>query len=122
MIFETTAPTLIAEGTRIQGELTFFSGAGVFGIVEGDVLQQSLESLQIGKSGWIHGNLVSQGPVLVEGRVDGDIRSSTKIQLSSTATVRGRLLAPAVEIRAGAVFDGDVVMKAVPVKRLKKAA
>src|SRR5271166_452243 len=97
ILTEVTAPTLIAEGTRVRGELTFQSGTQVFGIVEGDLVQQSLESLQVGKTGWINGTITSQGPVLIEGRVDGQINSSTKIKLMPTASVRGALTAPNVE-------------------------
>jgi len=122
MIIETNAPTLVAEGTRIQGELTFFSGAGIFGIIEGTIFQQSLEVLQVGRCGWVNGSIVSQGPVLVEGRVDGDVTSSTKIRLTPSATVSGKLSAPAIEIRAGAVFNGELDMqKSIPHK-VKKAA
>jgi cytoskeletal protein CcmA (bactofilin family) len=110
-LHEISAATLIAEGTRVRGDLTFQSGTQVFGVVEGDVTQQSLESLQIGKSGWINGTIQSQGPVLIEGRVDGQIQSATKIKLMPTASVRGALTAPAVEIKPGAVFEGELKMK-----------
>jgi len=122
---EVAPPTLIAEGTRVRGELTFQSGTQVFGVVEGDVNQQSLESLQVGKSGWINGTITSQGPVLVEGRVDGQIQSATKIKLLPTASVRGALTAPAVEIKPGAVFEGELKMKNPAKSRpqpVKKAA
>jgi len=111
MLIETSPPTLIAEGTRVQGSLTFHSQTQIFGVVEGELLQQSLETLQIGKTGWVNGTIESQGPVLIEGRVDGDVTSATKIQLLSTATVHGALRAPAVEIRAGALFEGDMAMR-----------
>jgi cytoskeletal protein CcmA (bactofilin family) len=91
-------------------------------VVEGDVTQQSLESLQIGKTGWVNGSIQSQGPVLIEGRVDGQVHSSTKIKLMPTASVHGALTAPAVEIKPGAVFEGELKMKSLkarpqPVKR-----
>ena len=125
LLHEVIPPTLIAEGTRVRGELTFQSGTQVFGVVEGDLVQQSLESLQVGKSGWVNGTINSQGPVLIEGRVDGQVTSSTKIKLLPTASVRGALNAPAVEIRPGAVFEGELKMKA-PAKLkpvpMKKAA
>ena len=81
------------------------------GIVEGDLVQQSLELLQVGKSGWVHGSISSQGPVLIEGRVDGDIKSMTKVCLSATATVSGRIICPKVEIKPRAIFEGELVME-----------
>ena len=110
MVIEISPTTLIAEGTRLQGSLTFVSGTQVFGMVEGDIDQQSLEPLHVGKTGWVNGTIASRGPVLVEGRVEGNIQSSTRIRLLPTAVVRGALIAPAVDIRAGAIFEGDVEM------------
>lgn len=110
MITEAVFPTLIAEATRMRGDLTLTGSAHVFGVVEGDVTQAALEPLQIGRSGWIHGNIESQGAVVVEGKVDGDIRSATKIQLLPSATVQGNLLAPVIEIRPGAIVEGGLSM------------
>ena len=123
MIIETIAPTMVAEGTRIQGSLTFFSGASIHGIVEGELIQQSFEPIQVGKSGWVQGQVMAQGPILIEGRVDGDLKSSTSIRLTSTATVKGKLTAPHIDIRAGAVLDGEISMpKSASKAKLKHAA
>lgn len=110
MIIESVFPTLIAEATRLHGDLTLTGAAHVFGVVEGDLTQQALESLQIGRTGWIHGNIESQGTVVVEGKVDGDIRSATKIHLLPSATVQGNLSAPVIEIRPGAILEGGLAM------------
>ncbi len=124
MIQEATFPTLIAEATRVSGEVTFVSLAQVFGMVEGDVFQQSEEPLQIGRTGWISGSISSQGVVLIEGRVDGNIQSKVKIQLMPTATIRGVLEAPAIEVRAGAIVDGSLKIRGIAAAplALKKAA
>jgi len=106
MMTVTSIPTLIAEGTQMRGEITFSSGTTIFGVIEGEIIQQSLELLQVGKTGWVSGSIVSQGPVLVEGKVDGDIVSQTKISLLPSATVHGLLRAPSIEIRAGALYEG----------------
>jgi cytoskeletal protein CcmA (bactofilin family) len=119
VLIEIAPPSLIAEGSEVKGSLTFHSYTQVFGIVDGDVTQRSLEPLQIGKSGWVHGGISSQGPVLVEGRVEGDIESATHIRLMPTAIVRGVLSAPSIEIRPGALIDGELRMEdAPPVRNL----
>ena len=122
MVREVSFPTLIAEATRMAGDITFSSTAHVFGTIEGDVTQHASEELQVGKSGWVHGNILSQGTVIIEGRVDGDVVSSTKIRLLPTATVRGRLIAPTVQVRAGAVFEGELSMSQKPSHAVLKAA
>ena len=108
MISNAAAPSLIAEGSRFRGDLSFFSETYVFGIVEGDLYQQSHEAIRVGASGWVHGRVISQGPVVVEGRVEGDIESAESIRLLPTATVSGRIKAPRIEVQGGAVVNGDV--------------
>lgn len=122
ILTEIPSPTLIAEGTRVQGALTFYSSTQVFGIVDGELIQQSLEMLQIGRTGWVNGNIAARGPILIEGRVDGNVESSTQIRILPTATIRGCLKAPVIEIRAGALFDGELKMQAAEPKHRKKAA
>ncbi len=111
MLIEIAPPSLIAEGSQIKGSLTFHSCTQVFGVVDGDVIQESLEPIQVGKSGWIHGDIIAQGPVLVEGRIEGDIRSATHIRLMPTAMVQGTLSAPSIEILPGALIDGELKME-----------
>ena len=112
MLTEISPPTLVAEGTRIRGDFVFVSATQVYGIVEGNIDQQSLEQVQIGRTGWIHGSITSRGPVVVEGKVEGDIHSTTRVRLLPTAIVSGAIKAPHVDIRAGAMFEGQVEMGA----------
>lgn len=112
LITEIAVPTLITEGSRVQGGLTFLGSTQIHGMVEGDVQLQSLDSLTIGRTGWVKGSIQGVGPILIEGRVDGDITSVVKIRLAATATVHGTLNAPKIEVRPGAVFEGEFHMKA----------
>lgn len=104
-------PSLITEGSRIQGDLAFSSEAQIHGTVEGDIHQTSPDALRVGRSGWVQGSIESAGPVTIDGKVDGEIRSSQKIRLNQTAIVKGALNAPQIEVRPGAVFDGEFRMK-----------
>ena len=111
MFLELPSPTTIAEGSRILGNLTFSSRAQIFGIVEGEVTQQTPDTLYIGQPGWVQGSISSHGAVIVEGRVDGNIHSLTQIHLLSSATVRGTLVAPNIAIQPGAIINCDFVMQ-----------
>ena len=111
MVTEIPSPTIIAEGTRAEGSISFYSSAHIFGAVDGELHQESLEPIQIGRTGWVHGTISSRGPVIIEGRIDGDVHSSTKIRLLPSASVTGNLDAPSIEILAGALFDGELSMK-----------
>ncbi|MBY0369738.1 polymer-forming cytoskeletal protein [bacterium] len=110
-ITEIFPPTLITEGSRIQGDLTFSSEAQIHGTVEGDIQQTAPEALRVGRNGWVQGSIHSVGPVTIDGRVEGNVRSTTKIRLTQTAQVRGSITAPQIEVRPGAVFDGEFRMK-----------
>lgn len=107
MWMKTSAPTHVSEGTRIQGSVTLVAAAAIHGLVEGDILQQSVELLQVGRSGWIHGCIESLGPVLIEGRVEGDILCRSRIQVSATAVICGAISAPSVTVALGAQVNGD---------------
>lgn len=110
VIIEISSPTHIAEGTRLSGELSFTSSVQVFGVIDGGIIQTSYESVEIGRSGWVNGSIQSKGPIRVEGRVEGEIHSETLVRLSPSALVKGKIIAPRVEILAGALFDGALNM------------
>ena len=65
----------------------------------------------MGRTGWVHGSVSSQGLIVVEGRVDGNIYSSSQIALLPTANVRGSLIAPSVTVQPGALFEGEFIMR-----------
>ena len=122
MVTEVAIPTVISEGGKIRGDLLFVSPTEIFGLVEGNLTQQCLETLRVGRTGWIHGSIYSQGPVVVEGRVTGNITSETRVTLSATASVQGEILAPSIEISAGALVDGDFKMAENKPKEARRAA
>ena len=104
-------PTWIAEGTRLHGDFTFSTETQILGLIEGNITQQCTEPLSIGRNGWVHGSISSQGPVLVHGKMEGTIYCVSAIRLLPTATVRGTLVAPRIEIQAGALFNGELKMR-----------
>lgn len=109
-LHELASPTFVAEGTRIEGSLTFCAAALVLGAVEGDLCQQGFESLEIGKAGWVRGNISSLGPVVIAGQVEGNVQSQTTIQVGAQARIKGTLMAPRIEILPGARVDAEVMM------------
>lgn len=122
MWFETSAPTFVSEGTRIQGSVTLLSAATVHGVVEGNVLQQSIETLQIGRTGWVHGSVESLGPIFIEGRVEGDIVCRSGVRLAPTAIVTGKIAAPTIDISIGARVNGEFTIKRELTKKLESNA
>lgn len=114
MLTEIPSFTVIAEGSRSQGPISFCSQCIILGIIEGDIYQQSQESLAIGKTGWVRGNISSQGPILVSGRVEGNLFCLDKITVSQTAHITGVVICPKLEIKPGAIIDSDILMHWAP--------
>lgn len=104
-------PSCIAEGTRIQGHIVLSVKTHFMGALQGNLTQQSLEELIIGPSAWLLGSISSQGPVTVQGRVEGNIYSEALIRLLPTATVEGTLVSPRIEVLPGAILRGQVMMR-----------
>lgn len=117
MLTEIPSFTVIAEGSRSQGPLSFCSQCIILGIVEGDIYQQSQESLSIGKTGWVRGNISSQGPILVSGRIEGNLFSLDKITVSHTAHITGVVICPRLEIKPGAIIESDILMQWSPAQK-----
>ena len=111
MIQEVAPPTLVAEGSRFQGDISFFSETYIFGIVEGDLYQQSFETLHVGQAGWIHGKIISRGPVIIEGKIEGNISCTSVVKLMPSAIVRGEIRAPRIDVQPGARIDGALACK-----------
>lgn len=110
MLKETPVPSLITEGTTVKGELNFCAPVVVQGTVEGILWQDSPYQLQVGHNGWVRGSIHSKGPVVISGRVEGDVFSSCSIRLTATASVKGCISAPSIELRPGALLDGELNM------------
>ncbi len=120
MLTEIPTFTVIAEGSRTQGSVSFCSQCMILGLVEGNVYQHSHEPLTLGKSGWIRGDITSQGLILISGRVEGNIFSTLKIIVLGTAVITGNLICPSIEIRPGALLESEILMNRSPSKHTQK--
>jgi cytoskeletal protein CcmA (bactofilin family) len=120
MLTEIPSFTVVAEGSRTQGSISFCSQCIILGLIEGNVFQHSHETLTLGKSGWIRGDITSQGAVSISGRVEGNIFSTTKITILETAIITGTLICPSIEIRPGAVLESDILMHWSPSQQSHK--
>lgn len=108
LLTRTQTPTLIAEGTSSQGTLSFHSETHIFGVVEGEALQNAKDLIWLGITGWVQGSIKSEGPVIIEGKVDGDVYSSAKVTVKSTGQVNGNIFSKSIEIHAGAAIEGEI--------------
>ena len=99
--------TLIAAGTRVEGNLIVSGGIHLEGIVRGNVTCEAggTALLTIARKGVVEG-IVEVPRVVVHGEVRGDIRAKDKVELGATARVSGNVSYGVIEMAAGAIIQG----------------
>jgi cytoskeletal protein CcmA (bactofilin family) len=97
--------TLLAAGTRFEGNLVFGGGLRIDGEVRGDVLAAPGQSsvLVIGATGRVHGNLRA-ARMVVSGEVAGSIDATELLEVLAGARIAGELRYGALEVHPGAVL------------------
>ena len=101
--------TLIADNTTVRGDVRFAGELFVNGRVEGDVVGEGDRSmLTVSESGAVVGQ-IEAATVVVNGRVEGDIHSGSKLELAERANVTGNVTYRAIEMRLGAVLEGQLI-------------
>ena len=107
--------TLIAAGTRVEGNLIVTGGVHLEGAVRGNVTCEAGTDalLTIARAGMVEG-IVEVPRVVVHGEVRGDIRAKEKVELGATARVSGNVSYGLIEMAAGAVIQGRLVAATGP--------
>jgi len=116
--------TLIGEGTLIHGEVRFSEGLRIDGEVLGDVTAtgDGASILVISEKARVTGK-VSGGHVIINGTVNGPIRSTELLELQPKAVIVGDVRYEALEMHQGATIDGELrPMSAAEKPGLKLAA
>jgi cytoskeletal protein CcmA (bactofilin family) len=102
--------TLVGSDTRVHGDVEFSGGFHVDGYVRGNVMapddQQS--ALSVSERGCIEGS-VTAPYVLLNGTVNGDVRASQRVELGSSAKVRGNVQYRLIEMAVGAEVNGKLI-------------
>lgn len=104
----TSNQNLIAQGTKIIGDLVSDGDFRIDGIVEGNV--KSSGKIVVGKSGYIKGTLESTDAYF-EGKFSGKIALSGTLTLKSSAHIEGEVVLGKLEVEPGATFNVNCVMK-----------
>jgi cytoskeletal protein CcmA (bactofilin family) len=101
--------SLIAHGTRIEGQLLFAEGLRIDGEVRGDVRatteQPSL--LVVSGSARVEG-AVHADHVIVNGTVHGPIHAAELLELQPQARIVGDVVYKALEMHQGAIISGQM--------------
>jgi cytoskeletal protein CcmA (bactofilin family) len=102
--------TIIAHSFAIAGEIEAKEDTFIQGRVEGSVLVED-HTLRIGRQAEVSGEILSKR-VIVEGKVEGQLKATQAVVLRQTAKVKGTILAPQVGMEEGCQFNGEVKMDA----------
>ncbi len=99
--------TVIGPDAVFKGELRFEKGVRHLGAFEGQI--ETKGHLLIAEGARLVGE-VSAGNIDVEGNVKGNLKSSGKVRLTSSAKLEGDLHTSRLEVADGAVFIGRCVV------------
>jgi cytoskeletal protein CcmA (bactofilin family) len=105
----TAIKTLIAHGTRIQGDMEFEDGLRVDGEVHGAISATSAcgSMLVISEGAVVEGGLKADH-VIINGTVKGPIEARDVLELQAKANVEGDVQYAALEMHHGATILGQL--------------
>jgi cytoskeletal protein CcmA (bactofilin family) len=99
--------TCIGEGTHFSGKLKGDGHCIIHGYMEGDCDLNG--TLVIGEKGHWVGDILAQN-VLIAGQIEGNVTAKEKIEIISTARVKGTISSKVMAIAEGAIHEGNVHM------------
>lgn len=98
----------IGKSICIKGELSGNEDLTIEGTVEGKVSLKD-HNLVVGATGKIQAEIHAKA-VTIQGEVHGNVHAEDRIELATSGTVKGDLVAPRIVIADGARFKGTVDM------------
>ena len=101
--------SLIAQGSCIEGNLTFTDGLRIDGAVIGDIrsAEGSASILVISESACVTGHIYADH-VIINGRVIGPVHACELLELQPKAKIVGDVSYKALEMHQGAVISGQL--------------
>ena len=102
--------TLIGPQVTIRGDIEFSGGLYVEGRIVGKVIAEEGQraTITLAENGSIEGE-VRAPVVILNGRLDGDVYASERVELAAKARVQGNVHYRVVEMHAGAQLTGRLV-------------
>jgi cytoskeletal protein CcmA (bactofilin family) len=99
----------IGQSLVVKGELSGNEALVVDGEVEGSITLHG-QRLTVRPNGRIRGNIEARH-VILQGRVEGDIQASDRVELFRSASFTGDISTGRISIEEGAVFKGKLDIK-----------
>ena len=104
---ESLDETFLGQDASFKGELSFGGTLCIDGKFEGKI--NTSGTLIISKTGEIKADIQAE-TVICEGRVQGDITASKRVELRPNSNVIGNIQSPSLNIEVGAKLDGKCDM------------
>lgn len=118
--FHVGATTLIARGTEIKGDIHFSGNLEIEGTVKGNIIAEkgSSAAVRVLHKGRVRGEI--QAPtVVINGEVEGDVRSSKHLELAAKAAIQGNVYYHFLEVVKGAQVNGNMVFDGTAAEEAK---
>jgi len=103
---QTTELAHIGKSIVVKGDLSGSEDVYVEGIVEGKI-ELPNHSLTVGPNGNVKAAVIAKA-VVIQGKLDGTVTASDRVQLQKSAVVNGDVTAQHVAIEEGAFLNGKV--------------
>ena len=103
MAESTDGGTIIGADTVIKGEMSLETKAKILGRFEGSIRAKG--QVEVAEKAHCEAN-VDAAVVAVDGMMQGNINASQKVQLNSTARLKGDVVAAKLAVSEGAAMDG----------------
>jgi cytoskeletal protein CcmA (bactofilin family) len=110
--------TFIGKSIVIKGELSCSEDLYIDGQVEGTINPKG-SRLTVGPTGRVKAN-VTACAVVVQGKLEGNIQASDRVDLKQSAVVMGDIATQRISIAEGAYFKGSLnIQNEVPTKKVR---
>lgn len=100
--------SLIAQGTRIEGNMKFNEGLRIDGEVFGDIRATDQSSLLVISEAAVVQGEVQADHVIINGTVRGPVNARELLELQPKARIEGDVAYVALEMHQGAVISGQL--------------
>ncbi len=102
--------TIIGQNSVLEGNIHFSGGLHVDGTIKGNVVADTGTNsvLTLSEQGAVEGE-VRVPHVVLNGRVEGDVHASERIELAAHAKVSGNVYYHLIEMAMGAEVNGNLV-------------
>jgi cytoskeletal protein CcmA (bactofilin family) len=98
----------LGPGSQFEGKLIFDEIVRLDGSFRGEIT--SKDTLIVGKTADIQAE-VTVGTLILSGRLKGNIKAATRVELRAPAQVDGSIESPVLVVEEGVIFNGSLVMK-----------